>query len=466
MSASEIRNWTTAPLVSFGDGFRTGRATQALYTICNDNVKAIQRHYIVHTINPMMIEQMDGRKLRGLEIAATKAIKRAGTTWLVPSQSKQARYTVTRSKDGYRCTCPDHELTGLQCKHSWAVEYFSKRETAPDGTVTETRAMRVTYSQNWSAYNAAQVSEKEMFCRLLHDLVSGVPQPEQKRGRPSLPVADKLFAAAFKIYSTVSGRRFMSDMRRAADAGYVSRVPHFNSVFNAIDDDTLTPVLQDLIVKSSLPLQAVETTFAIDSTGFGTSVYYNHFTQKHGGGIQTWRDYVKLHCSIGVKTNVITAAEISDRDQHDSPMLPGLVATTAENFAVKQVVADKAYGSRTNLQTITMMGATPYVPFKSTAVGNSDSPLWNRLFHFFHMNRAEFLAQYHQRSNAESVFSAMKRKFSDRVRSKTAVAQTNEVLLKCLCHNLVVLIHEMHETGATVTFQGCTVNRSAAQEMA
>ncbi len=46
----------------------------------------------------------------------------------------------------------------------------------------------------------------------------------------------------------------------------------------------------------------------------------------------------------------------------------------------------------------------------------------------------------------------MKRKFSDSVRSKTQVSQTNEVLLKCLCHNLVCLIHEMHETGAPVSF--------------
>ena len=119
---------------------------------------------------------------------------------------------------------------------------------------------------------------------------------------------------------------------------------------------------------------------------------------------------------------------------------------------MKQVVADKAYASRHNFQTITMLNATPFVPFKSTNNGNSDSPLWNRLFHYFQMNRAEFLQQYHQRSNAESVFSAIKRKFSASVRSKTEVAQTNEVLLKVLRHNIVCLIHKMHETGAPVAF--------------
>ena len=43
----------------------------------------------------------------------------------------------------------------------------------------------------------------------------------------------------------------------------------------------------------------------------------------------------------------------------------------------------------------------------------------------------------------------MKRKFGDSIRSKSPVAQRNEALLKVLCHNIVCLIHEIHESGAT-----------------
>ena len=38
-----------------------------------------------------------------------------------------------------------------------------------------------------------------------------------------------------------------------------------------------------------------------------------------------------------------------------------------------------------------------------------------------------------------------KAKFGDSLKSKTKTAQYNEVLCKILCHNLCVLIHEMHE---------------------
>ena len=51
----------------------------------------------------------------------------------------------------------------------------------------------------------------------------------------------------------------------------------------------------------------------------------------------------------------------------------------------------------------------------------------------------------HRRSNVESTFSAMKRKFGEIIRSKTPVAQRNELLLKVLCHNIVCVIHEMSE---------------------
>jgi hypothetical protein len=46
----------------------------------------------------------------------------------------------------------------------------------------------------------------------------------------------------------------------------------------------------------------------------------------------------------------------------------------------------------------------------------------------------------------------MKRKFGDCFRSRTDAAMVNETLCKILCHNLVVLIREMHELGIDPVF--------------
>jgi hypothetical protein len=64
---------------------------------------------------------------------------------------------------------------------------------------------------------------------------------------------------------------------------------------------------------------------------------------------------------------------------------------------------------------------------------------------------------YHARSNAESTFSAIKRKFGDSVKAKNDRAMKNEVLAKLVCHNLSCLIHAMEEFGIDASFRGRAV---------
>jgi hypothetical protein len=74
------------------------------------------------------------------------------------------------------------------------------------------------------------------------------------------------------------------------------------------------------------------------------------------------------------------------------------------------------------------------------------------MFHFYQFNREEFMQRYHLRSNVESTFSAVKRKFGDHVRSRTDTAMVNEALCKLLCHNLTEVIQSQVELGIEATF--------------
>ncbi len=115
--------------------------------------------------------------------------------------------------------------------------------------------------------------------------------------------------------------------------------------------------------------------------------------------------------------------------------------------------ADKVYLSKKNLRAVQAVGGTAYIPFKVNSVGanlkQKYDALWDRMFHFYNFNRAEFLAHYHKRSNVETTFSMIKAKFGAFVRSKTPVAQVNEALAKILCHNICVLIQSVYELGIT-----------------
>ena len=71
----------------------------------------------------------------------------------------------------------------------------------------------------------------------------------------------------------------------------------------------------------------------------------------------------------GVRTNIVTAVEIRDKDASDTKLLPALVDATAQNFKLNEVSADKGYGSLKNYKAIQYHGATPYIAFKSIHTG-------------------------------------------------------------------------------------------------
>jgi transposase len=401
---------------------------------------------------------MSPREERGLILAARlRGIKRKGKLWHVPSsQVNQPAYLV--NLDLKSCTCLDHQEGGEKCKHIWAAEIVFQREFEfdDDGERTEPQAPlrvevpRKTYPQNWPAYDRAQINEKSTFQVLLRDLCNGIVEPKSAMGRPRIALTDSIFAVVFKVYSTVSGRRFMSDLRDARDKGHVSRVPAYSSIFTVLESEETADVLKSLIIESANPLKAIESHFSCDSSGFSGCRFDKWFDHKWGD-IRTMRAWVKAHIMTGAKTNVVTAVEIHDQHAADTKQLKPLLNSTLQRFNVQELSADMAYLSQDNLQTVVDAGATPLIPFQARNKPNYPG-VWNKAYHYFHMHREEFMARYHKRSNIESTFSMMKAKFGDGVRSKTDVAMKNEVLAKILCHNICCLISAIYELGIAPTF--------------
>jgi transposase len=397
---------------------------------------------------------MDLRELKALEIAARCKITFADGVWLFPSQtSPTTKYRVTVGAE-VSCSCEDFQLHQKPCKHVIAARIVRARDYhgADPKIIVDEVPKRPTYKQDWPAYGRAQAMEKHRFQELLADLCRGIEEPPvAKTGRPPHTRRDSVFAMAFKVYSTFSSRRFNCDLIDAFERGHTSRLVPGKKVSAFFVDKELTPVLQDLIRVSSLPLRAVETTFAPDSTGFSASRFVRWIDEKYGVE-RSGHDWVKAHIMTGTRTNIITAAEILDRDAGDSPQLPSLLnATTAAGFAVREVPADKGYSSVENVEAITAAGATPLIAFKSNATGGAGG-LWEKAFLYYSLHREEFLQRYHQRSNVESTFSMVKAKFRDHVRSKDDVAMKNEVYCKFLCHNICCLIQSQCELGIEPVF--------------
>jgi hypothetical protein len=386
--------------------------------------------------------------------------KKAGL-WVVPSQSGSGgNYWVRFDLEQPTCTCKDFEARQQKCKHVFAVEYVAQREANGDGSTTTTEAMKVTetftktdeatqtavetvtettvikkttankptYKQIWTAYNKAQTNEKDKFQVLLAELCQGIEEPPQEKGRPRVSLSDVVFASVFKVYSTVSGRRFQCDLNEACQRGHICKAPHYNTVFKYLEMEGLTPILKSLIAESCLPLKSVEGDFAIDSSGFSTSRFVRWFDHKYGQPRQEY-DWVKVHLMTGITTNVVTAVEIGERYAADCPQFKPMFQATRRNFQLREVAAYAAHLSHDNMEMVGAAGGTPYICFKSntTAAGGG---LMAKMFHLYNLNRDNYLSHYHKRSNVETTFSMIKAKFGDSIRSKTDTAMVNEALAK------------------------------------
>jgi transposase len=401
---------------------------------------------------------MTPREERGLVIAATCRLARNDDgTWRVPSQTNQKEIFYTVNLEAKSCTCPDCSENGFVCKHYFAASIVHKRDVLPDGTMIETKQVTLTekkvYKQNWPAYNLAQATEKRRVQILLHDLCRNLPDRDRtncKGGPKPHRVRDVIFAMAFKVYCGLSSRRFSTDLLEAHEKGFITKPIPGAKVTAFFEDDYFTPILKNLIAFSARPLKAVETAFAIDSSGFGSTRYERWYDQKYG--ITRNRSvWVKAHIATGVKTNVVTAVRILEQHSGDCPQFAPLVKETKEGFQIDEVSADKAYVSVENFEVTAECGGQAYIAFKENNTGAAGG-LLEKAFHFFQFNQEEYMARYHKRSNVESTFSAVKRKFGDSVMSKTDTAMVNEVLCKFLCQNLTCLIQEQETLGIAPVF--------------
>lgn len=248
----------------------------------------------------------------------------------------------------------------------------------------------------------------------------------------------------------------MGEIELAYSLGYVRGIPTFNSIVKYMQKDSIAPWLHNLYKILAMPLADVEENFAADATGISVLKKRHWVDVKFNN--EPRMDFKKLHVVTGVKTNIITSARITGGYRNDHTQYESMVRETSRNFRMREVCADPAYLSRKNCSITEEIGAMPFILPKSntrtefTINDVSNSMAWVRMVDMWKNNKDVFMKHYHQRSNVESTFSALKRKFLPYVRSKGDVAQYNEILCKVASHNVSVLCTAMFELGVHLKF--------------
>src|SRR5690348_5668799 len=128
------------------------------------------------------------------------------------------------------------------------------------------------------------MTEKRRLRVLLHDLCSRLPERPRADGtsgpKPHHP-SDAVFSMVYKVYFCFSARRFATDLLEAHEMGFTSKPIPGMKTTTFMEDPYYTPILKELIGYSARPLRSVESSFAIDSSGFASSRYEKWYDKKY-----------------------------------------------------------------------------------------------------------------------------------------------------------------------------------------
>jgi len=154
------------------------------------------------------------------------------------------------------------------------------------------------------------------------------------------------------------------------------------------------------------------------------------------------RDCDKTHLAVSSQFMFIMNWKITRYKKNDCPFFKKLLAP----FKLLGIItADKGYLSRANFQLVADKGGEAFIPFKkgkkkgSTAKPKG-SPAWKAAFYFWKTLNGIYMSIYHQRSRIEAVFSALKRRYGDRLYCRKAGMRRKEMAMRFIAYNLRLLI--------------------------
>ena len=165
---------------------------------------------------------------------------------------------------------------------------------------------------------------------------------------------------------------------------------------------------------------------AIDGTGFSKTDPSFHYL-KRIDGINP-RTYTKLSALLDLETKKFLMMRIRTSPRHDMQDVKYLLKRVSD---VKRFYGDSGYDAEWLHEQCYWSGIQTYIPprrnvrlrkFRKKQMKNWDKK------------------EYNLRSNVESGFSAIKRKYGDAVRAKRIEGMRAEILLKGIAHNLELIV--------------------------
>ena len=284
--------------------------------------------------------------------------------------------------------------------------------------------------------------EKEKFIENMCGFIDRLNfETNQLMGRPKADFRTIVKGLLMMSYHGFSYRRTISDLKQMHENELIPFIPS-RSVLNLYaNDENTKQLLSRMIQASAMFFAENEDTIILDSTWMALQMYVGGYEKVHDkkSGYDKCR---KLHIAVLKNSKAIGYALTSSGTAHDSPFFEELVSTIVNNgFCINKLLADAGYSSKENYATCKELGIKDaYIDFRSNVTGKrAKSDLWREKVKLFKEQKEVWHESYRFRALIESVFSAIKRKHLNYLRSRNETAQDTELLLKCLVYNLTII---------------------------
>lgn len=202
----------------------------------------------------------------------------------------------------------------------------------------------------------------------------------------------------------------------------LNQMPVPSTLCYAFDRINLT--LDRLLLDESLELFDLSGFSGIDATGFIRSVTSQYYAKTAKMNLKS----IKTTVLADLELNVVIDAHFTTTRKHDTQIGPDLAAKHPD---LSVLAGDKGYDDQSFRDQLRADNIRPLIRHcESSPVHSAANARMND-------------EDYHKRSNSESIFSAIKRKYGDRLRSRTWYRQYRELILKMVVHNIDQFVKEL-----------------------
>lgn len=154
------------------------------------------------------------------------------------------------------------------------------------------------------------------------------------------------------------------------------------------------------------------------------------------------RECDKVHLAVCADLLLVMNWRITNGKRNDCHFFRILIAPIK---MIGYVIADRGYLARINFQAVYDKGGEAIIPFKKGKKKKSNGkakgfPAWKFAYGFWKTLNGLYMSIYHRRSRIESVFSALKKRYGDKLNCSSASMRRKEMSLRLIAYNIRILI--------------------------